>query len=341
MSHRREDAELIWAYEGKEQPWDRFQWLHEEPVIPWLESAYLPVDVPCPSPPSYTSLALLLGQFVLSTYSDLPLCLSSFPLPVLSPVPSLSSLAVPGQHSTDLIWAYSRVKEICRQVDGPAVRELLHLLGKLWGVDLQGALHCFGNYRWGKDPGDIVNLRDVTFKQFNRRLRNFCSVKRQKSRESAWEGQAQEMRIRLETAERRTREMREELEEKEKTIADLRKRLGNQEKQTSDSRPSGSPCLESLPKVPNTLPKCPAFTKRRPGLAVNSLFFEKLQCERAVPLAVDLTCSELGLLRPTQGHAKRISLRKAGNTLHNKANPNHSSGRPGERLVFPCIRRTL
>jgi len=333
-SQRREDADLLWAFEGKDQPWTRLPWLGEEPVVPWVDSACLPVDIPSPSPPSYASFVLILGRFVLSTYSDLPISLSAFPLPVLSPVPSLSSLAVPGQHTTDLIWAYSRVKEICGHVDSTGVRELLGLLGQLWEVDLQGALDCYGSYRWGEDSEDIVNLRDITFKQFHRRLRNFCSTKDEKSLEITWKGQAEEMRVRLETAETRTREMREEMEEKDRVIADLRKRLENKQKQT-----------HSHSKKPISLDKYTAFTKRRPGLAVNSVLFEDLVCGKAISkvhqLSTDITNSEIRTLRPMQAYAKRKPLRKADNTLKNKASPDHISSKPSERLVFSCIRRTL
>lgn len=349
----RTDVNIVTAYWGDVQPWERLEWVREEPAIAWLNSVSVPSCFPPLDPTSHLSLSLFLGPTLLLQSSQLPRCLS---LPSLTHVSSLQALAdlITQGKTADLIWAYSQVKERCGDMDQKGLEELLTLLSHIYELDLRTALDSFLLSKWGADSDDIVSLEDVTFKQFARRLKNYCGEKAGKGREIDWKREAETLRSRLETAEVRTASLRKELEEKDSVIMDLRRRLEDREGQTSITlsrlrkSPSGKSQTSTFalrleenspgPELPedngnelDPLPQSPSFKKKlgkRKVMAVRTVLagevgnpgiWHKAESESPVlkPQQVSVEMFAISPLinpRPMAAHARRKSPPKVGKT---------------------------
>lgn len=340
---RRADADIIVVYGGKEQPWDRFRWMNEEPAVPWLDLTHIPTYTP--SPPSHITLFLFRSSVLLCKYSVLPASLSSLPLPSLSPVPSLSSLA---SNNTGLIWAYSQVKQSCGEMDQTGTRELLDLLERVWEVELQGAVECYEKCRWGVDPDDVLNPRDITFKQFLRRLKNYCISRTNTQKTIDWEEEAKSLRIKLEQEEKNALVRNAQLEEQDRVIAELRQRL---EEQSHSIVGEGLPASKSLhhSKEPSedsySLAQCSSFTTklaRRKGFAINTMLIGEFGNTNPHEMSVDI--GVMGYLKPIVPCTKRKSPYRLGKTPRptpHKPDPEQHSIKPANRVIFSSIRRTL
>lgn len=370
---KREDVRTVVVYCGETQPWERFQWMQEEPAVAWLHSS----DVPTPLDPiSHVSLYLLLGATVLLHYSQLPLCLS---LPTLTPVSSLQALAdLITQGSTgDLIWAYSQVKARCGDMDQRGLGELLSLLSQMYELKLETALQAFEMCKWGADPEDIVNLQDVSFKQFLRRLKNYCLGK---EKEVDWKREAETLRSVLEAEHAKIAMMARELEEKDNVIVELRRRFEEGQTSITQSRLRKSPSgknhpssfalrlEENSPELPedngnelDPLPKSPSFKKkltRRKVLAVKSVLIGEL----GIPDSWHKAESESPILKPQYpsvemftinplinsrflgAQARKKSPPKLGRTPRaqpRKPEPEYQPVKQSNRLVFSSNRRTM
>jgi len=374
----REDAEVVTAYWGEVQPWGRFEWMREEPAIAWLDSTQTASCFPPLDPTSHLSLCLFLGPTLLLQSSQLPRCLS---LPSLTPVPSLQALAdfITQGQTGDLIWAYSQVRERCGDMDQKGLQELLSLLSHLYELDLGPVLPCFQLSKWGADPEDVVSLKDVTFKQFARRLKNYCVDKQGKGREKDWKREAEALRSRLETVESQAAVMRKELEVKESVIIDLRRRLEGQTSITQSrlrKSPSGKSHTSSfalrleesspgseLPEDNGNelapLPKSPSF-KKKPGkrrvMAVRTELlgeieaaWNKAESESPTlkPQQVSVEMFAINPLinsRPVAMHVRRKSPPKVGKTPRSVQRRPELELQPikqPNRLVFSSNRRTM
>ena len=334
---RRADADIMVVYGGKEQPWDRFRWMKEDPAVAWLDLTHTPTHTP--SPPSHITLFLFRGSVLLCKYSVLPASLSSLPLPSLSSVPSLSSLA---SNTTGLIWAYSQAKQSYGEMDQTGTRELLGLLERVWGVDLQGAVECFEKCRWGVDPDDVLNPGDVTFKQFLRRLKNYCINRTSTNSKINWEEEAKSLRIKLEQEEKNALVKNAQLEEKDRVIAELKQRLEEPSRVGEGLLASKSLYFSHESSEDGNSLSLITKLARRKGVTINSALPGEFW--HANPHEKSLDIGVMGYLKPILPCIREKSSYRMGKTHHpmpRKSDTEQHSIRPASRLAIASIRSTL
>lgn len=239
-------GKAIVAYVGREEVWRETVWMKEEPAVPWVRNASLPHSIPL------NSLCLYLGHTYLTHLPALP---PSFPSLSLPPLPSLSSLSSLPQllsqgQTASLIWAYSHVKASYGDLDLNGVRELLRLVGLMWEVEIGQAEESFRTTRWGSDPEDVIDVKDITFKQFMHRLRNFSLQTAPKSPKIDSKTEISAVTSNLKVANTKIAMLEKELDEKNFVIEELRRKIREFEE---NGRPKKAKSGENMIKIEEKL----------------------------------------------------------------------------------------
>lgn len=165
---RKKEKSSLTVIIAENCPWEALPWARDIPRLYWTanNSFFAP----------YTSSkdAVLLVMQGLNDLQRLS------PPPDYLPCPS-QALTLPGLaekialgETERLMQAYFLTKQTHIEMKSEGIRELLLRIGLEWGLDLEKAEEWFKTPICEGDPSDLIDPKDVSFREFTKRLRNYC-----------------------------------------------------------------------------------------------------------------------------------------------------------------------
>ena len=150
-------------------PWEALNWAVDIPKLYWTQNQgfFEPYNS------SKSAILLVMrGLFVLQSLSPPPAnylsCLSQ-PLDL----PELAEKVALGD-TERLMQAYFLTRQTHAEMNSEGIRELLQRIGLEYGLDLEKALEWYQSPICEGDRSDIIDPKDVSFREFTKRLQNYC-----------------------------------------------------------------------------------------------------------------------------------------------------------------------